>query len=170
MSVVWGAGLWPALCVFRASSAWRRVLQTCRLLPNSVSQFAPVRGDLEMLQACPSKSPHPVWRWLYYAVLGPVHSSPPFSPLLLNLSHQHLSWLNRGPAGTQQAGTEAQCGQIQLCGSKGRLNAATISMHSFCPSPRHPAPPPPAGARNQLAVLFTTYASMTPCKSMPGSL
>lgn len=30
-----------------------------------------------------------------------------------------------------------------------------------------PAPPPPAGARNQPAVLVTTYASVTPRKSLP---
>lgn len=33
-----------------------------------------------MLQACPSTSLHPVWRWLYYAVQGPVHSPPSIFP------------------------------------------------------------------------------------------
>lgn len=95
---------------------------------------------------------------------------PPFPSVLLNSIPQPLVWLCRGPVGTWQAGMEAQCGHIQPHWCKGRLNAATISTHSLCPSLRQPAPPPRVSAQNQPAVMFTTYASVTPCKSMPGSL
>lgn len=122
---------------------------------------------LRLPQPKPSSSPE---TRLYSAVPGAAHKPPHIPPLLLNPSYQHLVWLCRGPAGTRQAGTGAQCGQIQRRRRKGGLNSATISMHSLCPSPRQPAPPPPVGARNQPVVLFATYASVTPCKSMPASL
>lgn len=115
----------------------------------------------------------------FRSVLFPPHptvlsqrqsTGPPFSgpPVLLNPSHQHLGRC-RGPAGTKWAGT-AQPRQIQLHRSKGRLNTATISVHSLCSSLWQPAPPPQVGDQNQPATLFVTYASVTPCKSMPGSL